>query len=193
MAQTTFRNLEGARDGTRHRSQFVDSRMMVASPRRLLTAVVSALLLLVRVTSFTLNLPSSKARLFAHFATPTANDDGGGRKVSILVCPAQFCVPADYEVLFDMIKKEIGAEYVGTCMTAPLPRTEWIKVARSLPTEAYLSATLPVYSTLSWYFDAIEDALAEIFTKDGQDTNICFIGHSIGGWVARAYLGGLSR
>jgi hypothetical protein len=82
---------------------------------------------------------------------------------------------------------------IGTCRVAPLPRTEWIKVARALPTRAFLEAKLPVHSTLKWYFDAIEDGLADIFATEGTDVNVCIIGHSIGGWVARAYLGGLSR
>lgn len=46
--------------------------------------------------------------------------------------------------------------------------------------------------TLQWYFDAIENGLSEILEKEGEDAEICIIGHSIGGWVARAYLGGLS-
>eukprot|EP00549_Striatella_unipunctata_P009813 CAMPEP_0118721198 /NCGR_PEP_ID=MMETSP0800-20121206/30580_1 /TAXON_ID=210618 ORGANISM="Striatella unipunctata, Strain CCMP2910" /NCGR_SAMPLE_ID=MMETSP0800 /ASSEMBLY_ACC=CAM_ASM_000638 /LENGTH=249 /DNA_ID=CAMNT_0006629017 /DNA_START=194 /DNA_END=940 /DNA_ORIENTATION=- len=75
---------------------------------------------------------------------------------------------------------------------APLPRTEWIKVAKSLPTKAYLDAQLQCEITLSWYFEAIEKALEEIQQEQGEGVNLCFIGHSIGGWVARAYLGGLS-
>jgi hypothetical protein len=75
---------------------------------------------------------------------------------------------------------------------APLPRTEWIKVAKQLPTQEYLDATLPCHRTLDWYFRAMETALGDIYAQEGEDTNICIIGHSIGGWVARAYLGGLS-
>jgi hypothetical protein len=135
-------------------------------------------------------------------------------RVAILLCPAQFCVPDDYEVLFDNLKAnydyattpllncnslqtETTTNYnnitIGTCLVAPLPRTEWIKVARQLPTKNFWDATLPVHKTLGWYFDAMETALADIFAKEGPDVNICIVGHSIGGWVARAYLGGLSR
>jgi triacylglycerol esterase/lipase EstA (alpha/beta hydrolase family) len=46
---------------------------------------------------------------------------------------------------------------------------------------------------LSWYFDAMETALTEIFEQEGTDAKVCIIGHSIGGWVARAFLGGLSE
>ena len=115
-------------------------------------------------------------------------------KVAIIVCPAQFCVPDDYEVLFDNIRNDLEvSDIVGTCMVAPLPRTEWIKVAKKLPTQDFLQANLPVHDTLNWYFDALETAIAEILSKEGPDVNLCIVGHSIGGWVARAYLGGLSR
>jgi hypothetical protein len=117
-------------------------------------------------------------------------------RVAILVCPAQFCVPDDYNILFENISKLDSNKMpfeIATCRVAPLPRTEWIKVARQLPTKNFWDATLPVHETLGWYFDAIETAMADIFAEEGPDVNVCIVGHSIGGWVARAYLGGLSR
>ena len=127
---------------------------------------------------------------------PLAIQPDKNKKVAVLICPAQFCVPIDYETLI-MDIKELGASTdssinIGSCRVAPLPRTEWIKVARNLPTRSFVESTLPVYETLDWYFDAMEDALSEIYAEEGEDVNICIIGHSIGGWVARAYLGGLS-
>lgn len=137
------------------------------------------------------------------FQTPNGNpfsflfspklDFSSSNRISVLVCPAQFCVPVDYDVLFDNLRKEMGVNQLGTCRVAPLPRTEWIKVAKSLPTKDYLDGTLKNHKTLSWYFDAIELALTEIFDEEGPDAKICIIGHSIGGWVARAFLGGLSQ
>ena len=125
------------------------------------------------------------------------------RKVSILLCPAQFCVPEDYEVLWDELRtqqhqhqqqqQQQTTTIIATTLVAPLSRTDWIKVAKALPTSAFLNGQLPVHSTLDWYFDAIEQGILQLFAKDGPDTNICIIGHSIGGWVARAYLGGCSR
>jgi len=121
-------------------------------------------------------------------------------RVALLVCPAQFCVPDDYAVLFENLRAlssddaaTLAWPRIGTCVVAPLPRTEWIRVARQLPTRAFWDARLPVHSTLDWYFDAIEKGLAQIFAQEGEDVRICIVGHSIGGWVARAYLGGLGR
>lgn len=114
------------------------------------------------------------------------------KKVAILICPAQFCVPIDYAELMDTIQSELTNVDVIATRVAPLPRTEWIKVAKQLPTKNFIDANLSVRVTLDWYFDAIESALTELFAEGGEDTEICIIGHSIGGWVARAYLGGLS-
>lgn len=119
------------------------------------------------------------------------------RRVSILLCPAQFCVPDDYADFFDRLallsQIDQSIAEIGTCRVAPLPRTEWIKVAKQLPTQEFLDARLNVPKTLDWYFKAIENGLAEIFAQEGPNANICFVGHSIGGWVARAYLGGMSQ
>ena len=126
-------------------------------------------------------------------ATPTSKQ----RRVAILVCPAQFCVPSDYKVLIKNLM-EIESDLpirlsVDSFRTCPLSRTDWIKVARQLPTRAFLEAQLDVSQTLNWYFESIENGLSEIFACEGEDVNVCFVGHSIGGWVARAYLGGLSQ
>jgi pimeloyl-ACP methyl ester carboxylesterase len=113
------------------------------------------------------------------------------KKLAVLLCPAQFCVPVDYENLLDTIQEQANVNVVAT-RVAPLPRTEWIKVAKQLPTKNFLDANLSVKVTLDWYFTAMESALTELFAEGGEDLEVCIIGHSIGGWVARAYLGGLS-
>jgi len=118
------------------------------------------------------------------------------RRTSILVCPAQFCVPDDYQDFFSCLSSLSASDpslpEIGTCRVAPLPRTEWIKVAKQLPTSAFLRGELNVTVTLDWYFQAMEKAITEILAEEGEQANICIIGHSIGGWVARAFLGGLS-
>lgn len=111
------------------------------------------------------------------------------KKLAVLLCPAQFCVPLDYTELLDTIQTQHTDVDIVATRVAPLPRTEWIKVAKQLPTKDFIDANLSVKRTLDWYFDAIEEGLAELFI---EDVEICMLGHSIGGWVARAYLGGLS-
>lgn len=139
---------------------------------------------------------SAKTDGAREFLTSQGDKQAKQRRVAILVCPAQFCVPQDYDVFFENLRRlgdrENVVPEIGTCRVAPLPRTEWIKVSRQLPTREFLEGRLSVVKTLKWYFHAIETALADIFAEE-EDVHLCIIGHSIGGWVARAYLGGLSR
>lgn len=126
---------------------------------------------------------------------PVASTATPQKKLAILLCPAQFCVPADYSSLLESITSSPDLPpntRVVASQVAPLPRTEWIKVAKQLPTKRFIDANLDVQMTLDWYFDAIEEALAQLFAQVGEDVDICLIGHSIGGWIARAYIGGLS-
>jgi hypothetical protein len=128
------------------------------------------------------------------------------RKIAILLCPAQFCVPNDYSELWETLPSHIevsaGEDTTTTRRIAinkelsrvvPLSRRDWIKVAKQLPTKDFIDANLRVHKTLDWYFDAIEEGLCGIIDAGGDIDGICIVGHSIGGWVARAYLGGLAR
>lgn len=134
-------------------------------------------------------------------APQTTNPVGKGpskQKLAVLLCPAQFCVPDDYKGLWQTLQSEIEnsglpIELAESSQVVPLSRLDWIKVAKQLPTIEFIQAQLPVLPTLYWYFDAIEEAMADILAKEGPDVQIAVVGHSIGGWVARAYLGGLSR
>lgn len=149
------------------------------------------------------------------------------RRVALLLFPAQFCVPADYQELWDNLPdvidvsdEETGSELSAAATTTtrividkklsrvvPLSRRDWIKVAKQLPTENFLKAQLRNYETLDWYFNAVQEGLAQILADDSNSNrnksdsenndngplSIALVGHSIGGWVARAFLGGLSR
>jgi hypothetical protein len=153
--------------------------------------------------------------------TATPSQQKKKRKIAILLCPAQFCVPADYDIFLTDISTYFANAVIqsssnkNTTTTnieivasrvAPLPRTEWIKVAKQLPTLDFINGNLSVQKTLDWYFHAMDKGLSDLLvdiasftsslssssTTDDDNVEICIIGHSIGGWVARAYLGGLS-
>lgn len=120
------------------------------------------------------------------------------KPVAVLVCPAQFCVPADYEAFLHTLQQNAppNLSISSSSRVARLPRTEWIKVTKQILSTDFFSANLDNSKTLSWYFDAIDQGLADILSEaeeDLDDLEICIIGHSIGGWVARSYLGGLGR
>ena len=150
---------------------------------------------------------------------------GTRKTVGVVICPAQFCVPADYDALIQELPRLVAEQSadnnddddkadpnssasslsssmrIGHVTVAPLPRTEWIKVARQLPTSQFWTSELSVPDTLSWYFDAIDTAVAEVVAAqaaegaggNNNDWSLCLVGHSIGGWVARAYLGGMAQ
>ena len=126
------------------------------------------------------------------------------RKIALLLCPAQFCVPNDYSDLWETLPSHVEVNNGDDTTTrvavnkklsrvVPLSRRDWIKVSKQLPTQDFFDANLRVHKTLDWYFEAIEEGLSEIIDKDEEIDGICIVGHSIGGWVARAYLGGLAR
>ena len=136
--------------------------------------------------------PSASANGESAAAPESVPTSANKKRMAVLLCPAQFCVPVDYTDLLSTIQSQHANVDVVATRVAPLPRTEWIKVAKQLPTKDFIDANLSVKVTLDWYFDAIEQGLSELFAEGGEDIEVCVIGHSIGGWVARAYLGGLS-
>lgn len=118
------------------------------------------------------------------------------KRVALLVCPAQLCVANDYKTLFDnlaLFDDDLSVDISKSSTAAPLCRKGWMGVARNLHRKEFFQGNLPVQSTLKEYFQSIERGLAQIFDAEGPDINICIVGHSIGGWVARAYLGGMSQ
>jgi hypothetical protein len=155
---------------------------------------------------------------------PTSQTTTVTKTVAVLLCPAQFCVPPDYDDLWQHLPNEILVSDDNNdenmqdnsnktlvmsqrkiridreaSRVVPLSRRDWIKVSQHLPTSDFWRASLRVHKTLDWYFEAIEQGLSEIFyhhstnNNDSKIDSVCLVGHSIGGWVARAYLGGLSR
>jgi hypothetical protein len=157
----------------------------------ILTIVQIITFLFVSCDSFTPNPKKNAAAPRSLGASSRESSNQTERPTAVLLCPAQFCVPADYQNFLATIQEKCPK--ITTAAVVNLPRSEWIKVARQLPTSEFLQAKLNNAKTLQWYFNAIETSLAEIYAKEGDNVDICIIGHSIGGWVARSYLGGLSQ
>jgi hypothetical protein len=190
--------------------------------RRLLAMLLSAAAVLLlaspnAVLAFSTDLRTKSMRsVFRLHAAVSSPQDSGSpsltqatstRRVALLLCPAQFCVAKDYEELWEHLPSQISLDSGSTgsnnpntkiiidrelSRVVPLSRRDWIKVSKQLPTTEFWNANLSVHKTLDWYFGAMEKGLAEILYQN-SDVDICLVGHSIGGWVARAYLGGLSR
>ena len=64
----------------------------------------------------------------------------------------------------------------------------WLRIVPSVFTEAFFKGELRATPTLNFFFEAIDEAVEKVRRECGEDTEITFLGHSIGGWVMRAYL-----
>lgn len=88
---------------------------------------------------------STKSSASASSASSSSLPD---RKIALLLCPAQFCVPEDYCDLWDTLPSHVeiseGDDSTTTTRVAvdkdssrvvPLSRRDWIKVSKQLPTK----------------------------------------------------------
>lgn len=67
---------------------------------------------------------------------------------------------------------------------ARVARHDWLRNARGLLLPAYYQGTLTPDPTLRWYFARVDAALSAL----GGGPPVGMVGHSAGGWLARAYL-----
>lgn len=105
------------------------------------------------------------------------------RLPDVIIAPAQFGVPKDYEPLRQALLAR-GHERVVVC---PLRRFDWLRIVPSVFTSAFWTAELEPTPTLNFFYEALDAAFGAV------DDDVSLVGHSIGGWVARAYLGERQR
>ncbi|CAE7819192.1 unnamed protein product [Symbiodinium sp. CCMP2592] len=102
----------------------------------------------------------------------------------VVLCPAQFGTAEDYEDLKESLKARGFALY-----PAPLSRFDWLKIVPSTFTKEFFTAELRPNRTLGFFYEALDEAIASVNADFGPEEPIAFLGHSIGGWVARSYIG----
>jgi len=110
--------------------------------------------------------------------------DAAAAKVPVILCPAQFGTPADYKEFVGLMEDRGFAVY-----PAPLSRFDWLKIVPATLTKEFLTAQLKPAKTLGFFYEAIDKALEEVDRVHGSEEQVVFLGHSIGGWVARSYIG----
>jgi len=103
----------------------------------------------------------------------------------IIICPAQFGTTADYA---DLLAQLQAAGH--PALVAPLKRTDWFRLIPASLTAEYWRGELRPETALPFYFEAL-DAAVEATRASHPGQKISLVGHSIGGWIARAYLGQL--
>lgn len=102
----------------------------------------------------------------------------------VVLCPAQFGTDADYDDLKSDLRGRGFMLYV-----APLSRFDWLRIIPSTFTLEFFTAQLRPKKTLGFFYEALDKAIASVEADFGPDVRISFLGHSIGGWVARSYIG----
>ncbi|KAL9178711.1 hypothetical protein ACHAXT_003842 [Thalassiosira profunda] len=73
----------------------------------------------------------------------------------------------------------------------PLERIEWVRVAGGLfdVPNFYTGTCRPEGLGYGWYVKRLRKTIEEAYAKAGSDEKVILIGHSAGGWLARAALG----
>lgn len=64
-----------------------------------------------------------------------------------------------------------------------------LRIAPATFTAAFWQARLEPTPTLNFYFEALDKTFAAVDAECGPDASVTLIGHSIGGWAIRAYVG----
>ena len=128
---------------------------------------------------------------------PVPHGSSSRRKGPVLICPAQFGTADDYEELVDGLKA-LGHHPV---VVAPLRFTDWLRLIPAAGTREYWEGRLDPNVALPFYYEAIERGSRMIHelleeervVMEGNDASashakVNIVAHSIGGWIARAYL-----
>ena len=106
-------------------------------------------------------------------------------KDPVIVCPAQFGTLSDYQELVD----ELQARGHPT-VVAPLAFTDWLRLIPASLTKEYWTGELSPDVALPFYYEALDKATAQL-AEQYPGKKVQLVAHSIGGWIARAYLGQL--
>ncbi|CAJ1966164.1 unnamed protein product [Cylindrotheca closterium] len=121
--------------------------------------------------------------------------NAGLTKRPVILCPQQFGgKPGDYTVLTAGLRAKGHPVYL-----ARISALQWLSIAKSAFSKAYFEGSLEPSKTLPFYNKAIDEALARMDANSengGASSSsssalpeFTLLSHSIGGWVARAWLG----
>ncbi|GLI70045.1 hypothetical protein VaNZ11_014812 [Volvox africanus] len=72
----------------------------------------------------------------------------------------------------------------------PLERKDWFRVAGALFTRGFWQGKLTTHPGYSWYLERVAETVEHAISETGAE-QVILVGHSAGGWLARAYLGDL--
>jgi hypothetical protein len=108
-------------------------------------------------------------------------NNNGLAKRSVVICPQQFGgKPGDYTALTQQLRSRGHPVYL-----ARISALDWLSIVQSAVTKEYFKGELEPSKTLLFYMNAVNAAVERM----GEDKEFTILSHSIGGWVARAWLG----
>ena len=82
------------------------------------------------------------------------------RRPRVIIAPAQFGVPKDYDDLSELLRQRGHA-----VACAPLSRLSWLRIVPSVFTEAFFKGELKPQGTLDFFFEALDAAVADVRSR----------------------------
>jgi len=111
-------------------------------------------------------------------------NNAGLTKRAVLIFPQQFGgKPGDYDELAADLRARGHPVYL-----ARLGALQWLSITKSAFSGAYWAGELEPSQALKFYMDAADAAAVRMQAED-PEREFSILSHSIGGWIARAWLG----
>lgn len=108
----------------------------------------------------------------------------------LLILPGFGNDRSDYEAPFGVAEASVAAALQARSFTVrvlPVERSDWFNVARALLTPAFYAGTCTSREGYGWYIDRVAVAVDQA-SEEAGGAKVTLVGHSAGGWLARAYL-----
>jgi len=147
----------------------------------------------------TLSLPSSSLRLSSSSSTAASNSRTTNlSRVPIVICPgfgndsSDYTNPLNRGTEYGFITALTKRGFDRNLITAvPLKRWEWLRVALGVfdVPNFYSGTCKPTGLGYGWYISRLRQTIEQAYIYGGQEEKVILIGHSAGGWLARAALG----
>ncbi|KAJ9531424.1 hypothetical protein QJQ45_006860 [Haematococcus lacustris] len=109
----------------------------------------------------------------------------------IVILPGFGNCTQDYEAPFGQSSDSLAANLRSrgwAVHVVRLERSDWFQVARALFTLKFWSSQLSTEPGYTWYLDRVQEAVQLALQASGAQ-QVDLVGHSAGGWLARAYIG----
>lgn len=123
-----------------------------------------------------------------NFVPSTAAAAKRPRSTVAILFPSQLGTQHDYDSFKQNLSDELGEDSFKVYV-APLERLDWpLGLVGSFFTREFIDGKLEPSKTLAFYFKRVDEAVEKALAETGPDVELVLLSHSIGGWVARAWL-----